>query len=92
MLSKLYRFGKICYVGGGFNKTGIHNILEAAVYGKVVFFGPIYGLSREAIALIQQKAAYSVNSYQEFIEKTDLVICHDDFLAKKNEAARNISG
>lgn len=47
MLSLLYRFGKYAYVGGGFGR-GIHNILEAAVYGKPVFFGPNFKKFREA--------------------------------------------
>lgn len=47
MLSLLYRFGKYSYVGGGFGR-GIHNILEAAVYGKPVFFGPNFKKFREA--------------------------------------------
>jgi 3-deoxy-D-manno-octulosonic-acid transferase len=40
MLSKLYYFATVTYVGGGFGGAGIHNILEAAVYGKPVLFGP----------------------------------------------------
>ena len=47
MLSLIYRFGKYAYVGGGFGK-GIHNVLEAAVYGKPVFFGPNFKKFREA--------------------------------------------
>lgn len=40
MLSRLYKYATICYVGGGFGDDGLHNILEAAVYGKPVIFGP----------------------------------------------------
>ena len=47
MLSLIYRFGKYTYVGGGFGR-GIHNILEAAVYGKPVFFGPNFKKFKEA--------------------------------------------
>ncbi|MBL7924260.1 MAG: 3-deoxy-D-manno-octulosonic acid transferase [Bacteroidia bacterium] len=47
MLSLLYRYGKYAYLGGGFG-SGIHNILEAAVYGKPVFFGPHFNKFREA--------------------------------------------
>lgn len=89
MLSKLYRLGKCAYVGGGFNKTGIHNILEAAVYGKVVFFGPIYGLSREAISLIKMKAAYSCLNKEEFLDKFGPAIYIEDRLQLKNEMAKN---
>src|SRR5204863_6730591 len=40
MLSRLYKYATITYVGGGFGVGGIHNVLEAAVYGKPVLFGP----------------------------------------------------
>jgi 3-deoxy-D-manno-octulosonic-acid transferase len=66
MLSALYRYADICYVGGGFKK-GIHNILEAAVYGKVVFFGPNYKHAHEAEELIKIGSAFSINTSDEFI-------------------------
>ncbi|MBK7965609.1 MAG: 3-deoxy-D-manno-octulosonic acid transferase [Bacteroidetes bacterium] len=47
LLSLIYRFGKYTFVGGGFGK-GVHNILEAAVYGKPVFFGPNHLKFKEA--------------------------------------------
>jgi 3-deoxy-D-manno-octulosonic-acid transferase len=41
MLARLYYYAKICYVGGGFGDDGVHNVLEAAVYGKPVITGPV---------------------------------------------------
>jgi len=67
ILSKLYRFGTVCYVGGGFNKAGIHNILEAAAYGKFVFFGPNYKRTAEAGMLIACNAGCSVDNADQFI-------------------------
>jgi 3-deoxy-D-manno-octulosonic-acid transferase len=67
ILSKLYRFGTVCYVGGGFNKAGIHNILEAAAYGKFVFFGPNYKRTAEAEMLIACNAGCSVDNADQFI-------------------------
>jgi len=64
MLSSLYRYATITYVGGGF-KNGIHNILEAAVYGKPVIFGPEYGKFREAVELIQYGGGISINNSTE---------------------------
>jgi 3-deoxy-D-manno-octulosonic-acid transferase len=64
ILNKLYRFGDLCYVGGGFG-VGIHNILEAAVYGKKVLFGPNYHKSREAQDLTRLRAAASVRTPKE---------------------------
>lgn len=64
LLSSLYRFGQVAYVGGGFG-DGIHNTLEAAVYGMPVVFGPKYTHFREAVGLIGAGAARSVRNYRE---------------------------
>lgn len=64
ILSRIYRTADACYVGGGFNK-GIHNTLEPAVYGKAVFFGPVYQKFDEAKGLISEQAALSVKSAEE---------------------------
>lgn len=65
MLSRLYKYATIAYVGGGFNTSGIHNILEAAVYGRPVVFGPEYQNFTEAIALVEKGGAFSVNNALE---------------------------
>ena len=65
MLNRLYNYGDICYVGGGFNDSGIHNTLEAAVYSKAVVFGPEYSKFNEAVGLINAGAAISVNNALE---------------------------
>jgi 3-deoxy-D-manno-octulosonic-acid transferase len=64
MLSRLYRYATITYIGGGFNK-GIHNTLEAAVYGKPVLFGPNYKKFKEAIGLIETGGGVCINSSNE---------------------------
>jgi 3-deoxy-D-manno-octulosonic-acid transferase len=61
ILSKIYRYANIAYIGGGFGK-GIHNTLEAACYGIPVVFGPKYLKFREAIELIEHKAGFSINN------------------------------
>jgi 3-deoxy-D-manno-octulosonic-acid transferase len=63
-LSKIYRLGKMAYVGGGF-KTGIHNTLEPAAYGIPVIFGPKYQKFSEAKEFIRLGVSKSVVSYQE---------------------------
>jgi 3-deoxy-D-manno-octulosonic-acid transferase len=52
MLSKLYRYATIAYIGGGLKAAGVHNVLEAAVYGKPVLFGEFYKKYSEAIGLV----------------------------------------
>lgn len=60
MLSSLYRYGEIAFIGGGFNKGGIHNILEPAVFGLPVLFGPVYEKFVEAAALVALQYAFPV--------------------------------
>lgn len=65
LLSSIYRYGEIAYVGGGFG-VGIHNILEAAVYGIPVVFGPNFRKFQEAVDLHQEGGAFVVDSYESF--------------------------
>jgi 3-deoxy-D-manno-octulosonic-acid transferase len=51
LLSHLYQYANIAYIGGGFTKDGIHNVLEAAVFGKPVIWGPNDSKYQEAIGL-----------------------------------------
>ncbi len=60
-LSRIYRYATIAYIGGGFNK-GIHNTLEAAVFGKPVLFGPNYQKFNEAIEMIEVGCAFSIDN------------------------------
>ena len=53
MLSRLYKYATITYVGGGFGSDGVHNVLEAAVFGKPVVFGPEYEKFAEATGLVE---------------------------------------
>jgi 3-deoxy-D-manno-octulosonic-acid transferase len=64
MLSSLYQYGDIAYIGGGFG-AGIHNTLEAAAFGLPVIFGPNYEKFKEASDLIELGAAFSIADYGE---------------------------
>ena len=79
LLSSIYRYGEIAYVGGGFG-VGIHNTLEAAVYGIPVIFGPKYQKFMEAIQLIEAKGAFSIKNYEELKELLDRMLTDDIFL------------
>lgn len=61
MLSSLYRYASVAYIGGGFGK-GIHNTLEAAVYGVPVLFGPRYHKFAEAVELQQRRIGFVINN------------------------------
>ena len=61
MLSRLYKYSYISYVGGGLKSSGIHNVLEAAVYNKIVVFGPYFKKYNEAMGLVASGGAISFN-------------------------------
>ena len=67
LLSSIYTFGQVAYIGGGFGE-GIHNTIEAAAYGMPVLFGPNYDIFREAHDLINTQAARSIHNYHELDE------------------------
>jgi 3-deoxy-D-manno-octulosonic-acid transferase len=67
MLSSLYQYGKIAFIGGAFG-DGLHNTLEAACFGLPVFFGnKNYRKFQEALDLLDAKAAFKVANAQEFL-------------------------
>ncbi|MBR1446585.1 MAG: 3-deoxy-D-manno-octulosonic acid transferase [Alloprevotella sp.] len=64
LLSRLYRYATVCYVGGGFG-VSIHNVTEAAVYARPVLFGPNNKKFLEAQELMRRKACFEVNNQEE---------------------------
>lgn len=62
MLRYLYKYGTVCYLGGGFTGSGIHNVLEAAVYGKPVIHGPEFSKYAEATGLLEAGGSFVVSS------------------------------
>jgi 3-deoxy-D-manno-octulosonic-acid transferase len=62
MLARLYKYGYLTYVGGGLSSNGVHNVLEAAVYNKIVLFGPHYQKYSEAVGLVESGGALSFNN------------------------------
>lgn len=75
MLSSIYQYADVAYIGGAF-KTGLHNILEAAVYGMPVVFGPKYSKFQEAKDLIEEQAVLSISSYEELSLVLDTYLSH----------------
>lgn len=89
MLSMIYHYASVCYVGGGFNSTGIHNILEAAVHGKPVIFGPVYEKFREARELVEREGAFSISNALELEHILDRFFQDEDALQKASEICRD---
>jgi 3-deoxy-D-manno-octulosonic-acid transferase len=88
MLSSLYRYAQVAYIGGGFGK-GIHNILEAATYGLPVIFGPTYHKFQEAVDLITEKGAFSVADYANLKNILDKLYTNPDFITTSGNIAKN---
>ena len=66
MLSKLYHYATVTFIGGGFGADGIHNCLEAAVHYKPVLFGPVYDKYLEASGLVDAGGAISIQDVLDF--------------------------
>jgi 3-deoxy-D-manno-octulosonic-acid transferase len=73
MLSSLYQYGDIAYIGGGFG-AGIHNTLEAAAFGLPVIFGPNYSKFKEARDLIAIKAGFTIADEAQLKAIADMLI------------------
>lgn len=73
ILSSVYRYGQLGYIGGGFG-AGIHNTLEAAAWGIPVVFGPKYEKFREAVDLIACGGGCSITDSQTLIEAGDQMV------------------
>ncbi len=76
MLAGLYKVADIVYIGGGFGK-GIHNVLEPAVFGVPVFFGPKYQKFNEAVSLVDLEAAFSIQNADEMARKTKQLMANE---------------
>ena len=85
MLSRLYRYGRVAYIGGGFG-AGIHNTLEPLAFGLPVIIGPKYGKFGEAVAMIAQGGMYSVRNAEELSEAFTALLPADRYEKAQNAA------
>ena len=88
ILSSLYRYGQMAYIGGGFG-AGIHNINEAAVYGIPVVFGPKFGKFAEANDLIANGGGHCITNTEEFASLMDKFLVDSQYLKECGEIAGN---
>ena len=88
LLSTIYRYGEIAYVGGGFG-VGIHNVPEAAVWGVPVLFGPNNKRFQEAQDLLACKGSFEVTDYDSFKTIISRLISDDKFRHQCGEASAN---
>jgi 3-deoxy-D-manno-octulosonic-acid transferase len=88
MLSRLYRYASISYVGGGFGDDGVHNVLEAAVYGKPVVFGPVYDRYIEAVELVGSGGGFSIENALEVEELFSRLLSNSSEYTQACEASK----
>jgi 3-deoxy-D-manno-octulosonic-acid transferase len=78
ILTKIYNYADIAYVGGGFGNPGVHNILEPATFGVPIIVGPNYSHFPEATALVHMKGCISISNYTELSEAFSTLLNNDD--------------
>jgi 3-deoxy-D-manno-octulosonic-acid transferase len=78
ILTKIYAYADIAYVGGGFGKTGIHNILEPATFGIPIVIGSNYSNFAEAIALVNIEGCISIQNQTQLNEALNLLLQNED--------------
>lgn len=85
LLSKLYRYADVAYIGGGFG-VGIHNILEAVTFGKPVLFGPNYHKFQEARDIIARGGGWSHSNYDELLAHIMPLLTDSEAYSKASQA------
>ncbi|MBO9586841.1 MAG: 3-deoxy-D-manno-octulosonic acid transferase [Flavobacterium sp.] len=88
ILTKIYSYGTIAYVGGGFGTPGIHNILEPATFGIPIVIGPNYSNFAEAIDLVEIGGCMPITTIAELKDVLDRLLNDKDFLEEKSEICR----
>ncbi len=78
ILTKIYSYADIAYVGGGFGNPGVHNILEPATFGVPVVIGPNYSHFAEATALVNMEGCISIQNQIQLNEAFDLLLRNED--------------
>ena len=78
MLTKIYAYADIAYVGGGFGNPGVHNILEPATFGIPIIIGPNFSHFAEATALVHQEGCISISNQNELNDAFNHLINNED--------------
>ncbi len=88
ILTKIYSYADIAYVGGGFGNPGIHNILEPATFGIPIVIGPNYSHFAEATALVKLEGCVSIANNKDLLETFDDLIYKPDIRFQKGAICR----
>ena len=88
ILTKIYSYADIAYVGGGFGNPGIHNILEPATFGIPIVIGPNYSHFAEATALVKLEGCVSIANNKDLLETFDDLIYKPEIRSQKGAICR----
>ena len=83
ILTKIYSYADIAYVGGGFGNPGVHNILEPATFGIPIIVGPNFSHFAEAVALVHQEGCVSIANQNQLDDAFSNLISNDDIRYEK---------
>lgn len=86
LLSSMYNYGDVAYIGGGFG-VGIHNTLEAAVWNMPVIFGPNNKKFQEAQGLLKSGGGFEINTYEDFSDLMSSLMNDETFLKQAGDKA-----
>lgn len=89
LLTKIYSYGTIAYVGGGFGNPGIHNILEPATFGIPIVIGPNYSNFAEAVQLVALGGCIVISNEEELRQNLNHLIKDQNFLNEKGQICRS---
>lgn len=78
ILTKIYSYADIAYVGGGFGNPGVHNILEPATFGAPIVIGPNFSHFAEATALVNREGCISISNKNELLDAFSNLIINED--------------
>ena len=79
LLTKIYSYADVAVVGGGFDKEGIHNVLEPAVFGTPIVIGPVFDRYQEAVDLVERKGCLVAHDQNEFNKHLTTLLSDEQF-------------
>ena len=88
LLTKIYSYADVSYVGGGFDREGVHNVLEPAVFGAPVLIGPVYDKYQEAVDLVESKGCLVAEDADSFESNLSILLTDRQFREKTGDICR----
>ncbi len=88
ILTKVFSYADAAYIGGGFDKEGVHNVLEPATFGLPVVIGPVYSNFKEAVDLVKLGGCKVVNDQSSFNKSLKTLYTDPDYRKEKGKISK----